>query len=72
MIESICIPLLFVALSFNIPTLISYLIGLKFQINDMNNPQEVKGVQRNIRLTKIVQGINVAVMLALIIMLSLV
>jgi hypothetical protein len=72
MIETICVPLLFVALIINVPTLIAYLWGLKFQINDFNCPEEVRDVKQNILLTKIVQGINVAVMLALIILLSLV
>lgn len=67
MIESICVPLLFVALVINVPTLIAYLIGLQFQINDFNCPKEVKEVKRNILLTKIVQAINVAIMLTLII-----
>lgn len=70
MIESICVPLLFVALAINVPTMIAYLIGLQFQINDFNCPQEVKGVKRNILLTKIVQVINVAVMLTLILIMS--
>ena len=70
MIETICIPLLFIALAINIPTLIAYLIGLKFQITDYSCGQEVKSVKRNILMTKVIQGINVAIMLALMILLN--
>lgn len=72
MIEAICIPLLFIALAINIPTLIAYLRGLKFQITDYSCEKEVKNVKKNILMTKVIQGINVVVMLALIIILSIV
>ena len=71
MIETICIPLLLLALAINIPTLIAYLIGLKFQIEDFSCKQEVKAVKNNILLTKIIQGINVALFIAIMVLLHL-
>lgn len=70
MIETICILLLFIALLINVPVLIVYLIGLKFQITDYNCGQEVKNVKRNILMTKVIQGINVVIMLILMILLN--
>ena len=70
MIEMICIPLLFVALAINIPTMIAYLIGLQFQIKEPNCPQDVKDVKRNILITKIMQVFHTVVLLILIILLS--
>lgn len=72
MIESICVPILFIALAINIPTFVAYMIGLQFQIKDYNCKEDVRDVKRNILMTKIVQGINVVVMLILIILLSLI
>jgi hypothetical protein len=72
MIEAICVPILFIALAINIPTFMAYMFGLQFEIKDKNCPQDVKDVKRNILLTKVIQGFNVVVMLALIIILSIV
>ena len=70
MIETICIPILFLALAINVPTMIAYLIGLQFQIKDPNCPKEVTNVKRNILATKIMQVFNVIVTLVLLILLS--
>ena len=70
MMESICIGLIFIALIINVPTMIAYLIGLKFQITDFNCKDEVKGVKTNILMTKIIQVFNVVIFLTLIILLS--
>jgi hypothetical protein len=50
----------------------AYMFGLQFEVKDKNCPQDVKDVKRNILLTKVIQGFNVVVMLALIIILSIV
>lgn len=72
MLESICIPIIFVALAVNIPVLIAYLIGLKFQIEDPQCSTEVTNVKHNILATKIVQAFNVVIFLALIIIISII
>jgi hypothetical protein len=70
MIANICVPIIFIALAIDIPVLIAYLIGLQFQIEDPNCSADVTNVKRNILATKIVQGFNVAVLIALIIIIS--
>jgi len=72
MLESICIPIIFIALAVNIPVLIAYLIGLKFQIEDPHCLAEVTSVKHNILATKIVQAFNVVILLALIIIISII
>jgi hypothetical protein len=71
-IISICVGLLFVSLAINIPSMIAYLVGLKFQITDFNCKEEVKGVKTNILMTKIIQTFNVIIQLGLIILLSII
>lgn len=67
MIEVI-IPIIFVALAINIPTMIAYLIGLQFQIEDKNCPQDVRDVKHNILFTKIVQVFNVILFIIIMIL----
>lgn len=64
----VIVPIIFVALAINIPTMIAYLIGLQFQIEDKNCPQEVRDVKRNILLTKLVQVFNVVLLIAIMIL----
>jgi hypothetical protein len=66
-----CILLVFLALIVNVPSMFAYLMGLKFQINDMNCSQEVKGVKTNILMTKIIQVFNTVITIALMILLNL-
>lgn len=63
----VIVPIIFVALAINIPTMIAYLIGLQFQIEDKNCPQEVRDVKRNILLTKIMQVFNTILCIVLLI-----
>ena len=67
MIEVI-IPIIFIALAINIPTMIAYLIGLQFQIEDKNCPQEARDVKRNIFFTKLVQIFNVLLLVVIMIL----
>lgn len=64
----VIIPIVFVALAINIPTMIAYLIGLQFQIEDKNCPQDVNAVKRNILMTKLVQVFNVVILVALMVL----
>lgn len=68
--ESIIIGIIFIALAINVPTMIAYLIGLKFQINDFNCKQEVNDVKRNILMTKIIQILNVIILAILMILMN--
>lgn len=67
MIETVIIPILFVALAINVPIMIAYLMGLQFQIKKPDCPQDVKDVKNNILLTKIVQVLNVTLFAVLMI-----
>jgi hypothetical protein len=71
MMESFIIALVFIALAINVPTMIAYLIGLKFQITDYGCPEEVKSVKTNILMTKIVQVFNVIVFGVIMVLLNL-
>lgn len=67
MIETVIIPILFVALAINVPIMIAYLMGLQFQIKNLDCSQDVKDVKNNILLTKIVQVLNVTLFAVLMI-----
>lgn len=69
--ESAIIAIVFVALAINVPTMIAYLIGLKFQINNFGCPGEVKSVKTNILMTKVIQVFNVVVLGILMVLLNL-
>ena len=58
----VIVPIIFIALAINIPTMIAYLIGLRFQIEDKNCPQEVQDVKHNILFTKLIQVFNVVLL----------
>lgn len=66
--ENIITGILFIALAIDIPTMIAYLAGLKFQIEDKSCPTEVRDVKNNILATKLVQVFNVVILLALMIL----
>jgi hypothetical protein len=72
MIETVCIPILFIALAVNIPVFIAYLIGLQFEVKNPSCKEDVNDVKRNVLMTKIVQGFNVLILLVLIIIFSLI
>lgn len=63
----VIVPIILIALAINVPTMIAYLIGLQFQIEDKNCPQEVRDVKRNILLTKIMQVFNTILCIVLLI-----
>lgn len=64
----IIVPIIFVALVINIPTMIAYLIGLRFQIEDKNCPEEVRDVKHNILFTKLIQVFNVVLLIVIMIL----
>ena len=64
----VIIPIIFIALAINVPIMIAYLIGLQFQIEDKNCPQEVRDVKRNILGTKLVQVFNVVLLVVIMIL----
>lgn len=68
MIETVIIPILFVALAINVPIMIAYLMGLQFQIKNPDCSQDVKDVKNNILLTKVVQVLNVTLFAVLMIL----
>ena len=72
MIETVCIPILFIALAVNIPVFIAYLIGLQFEVKNPSCKEDVNDVKRNVLMTKIVQGFNILILLVLIIIFSLI
>lgn len=47
----------------DLPVMVAYLMGLKFQIEDKTCKDEVKNVKNNILITKVVQVINVVIVL---------
>lgn len=65
---SVIIGIIFLALIINVPTMIAYLIGLKFQITDPNCKDEVRDVKINIAMTKIIQVINVLLFVVILIL----
>ena len=64
----IIVPIIFIALVINIPTMIAYLIGLRFQIEDKNCPEEVRDVKHNILFTKLIQVFNVVLLIVIMIL----
>lgn len=64
----VIVPIIFVALVINIPTMIAYLIGLRFQIENKNCPEEVRDVKHNILFTKLIQVFNVVLFIAIMIL----
>ena len=69
MIETFCIPLLFIALAINIPILIAYIKGIQLQVKDNTCKQDILDVKKNILAIKLIQGFNVLILLILFIIL---
>lgn len=68
---SLVVAIMFIACAINIPTMIVYLKGLQFQINDPKCSADVNDVKKNILMTKIVQVFNTVICLVTLILCSL-
>ena len=66
--KDVLTPILFLALIANVPIMIAYLVGLKFKVEKPGCKEEEFEVNNNIRITKIVQVINVAIYVILFIL----
>lgn len=70
MIQTICIPLLFIALIINIPATCAFLKGLHIVVYDENCKQEINSVKTNIKIIKIVQTVNLVILMTLMVLLN--
>lgn len=67
---SIMTALVFVALAVNIPTAIAVLVGLKYAPTDAKCPEDVKDAKMNVNAIKTVFVFDVAVFVALLVLLQ--